>query len=323
MELFNPTLEKNATYVRPAYFMISGFIGIPNVRYYFVFLCFIYIFSVLGNTMVMTVIILDRALRAPKYIAVFNLALVDLLSSSALVPKVLDIFLLNHRYIPYNDCLTFMFFCYTFLTMQSLNLVALCYDRLIAIYYPLHYHTKVTHRVMLNIIVVFWLLDIFLAMLAVGLLTRLSFCKSVVINSYFCDHGPVYRLACNDYTPNLVISFFLPVLILYLPLLFILVSYYCIGYALSKISTVQERVRAFKTCTGHLSLVAIYYFPLIFVYLFGTTIHPNARIITLSLNTVIPPMLNPFIYVFQTREIKESLKKLLKIRGKAKISTTN
>ncbi|XP_069001752.1 olfactory receptor 1E16-like [Embiotoca jacksoni] len=323
MELFNPTLEKNATYVRPAYFMISGFIGIPNVRYYFVFLCFIYIFSFLGNTMVMTVIILDRALRAPKYIAVFNLALADLLSSSALVPKVLDIFLLNHRYIPYNDCLTFMFFVFTFLTMQSLNLVALCYDRLIAIYYPLHYHTKVTHRVMLNIIVVFWLLDIFLAMLAVGLLTRLSFCKSVVINSYFCDHGPVYRLACNDYTPNLVISILSPVLILYLPLLFILVSYCCIGYALSKISTVQERVRAFKTCTSHLSLVAIYFFPLMIVYLLATTIHPNARIITLSLNTVIPPMLNPFIYVFQTREIKESLKKLLKIRGKAKISTTN
>ncbi|XP_019131279.1 olfactory receptor 52K1-like [Larimichthys crocea] len=320
MEFFNSALGKNITFVRPAYFIISGFVGIPNIKFYYVFLFFVYTISMLGNTAVMAVIYLDHNLRTPKYIAVFNLAFVDLFGNSALVPKVLDIFLFNHRYIPYNDCLAFLFFCYTCLSMQALNLVALSYDRLIAITFPLHYQVKVTHRFMLSLIAFFWVFIITVVLLAIGLLTRLSFCKSVVINSYFCDHGQIYRLACNDRTPNSVIGKLLTALIVWLPLIFILLSYLKIGYALSKVATVQERVKAFKTCTAHLSLVAIYFLPVLITFTIGANIHPNARIINLSLTSVFPPMLNPIIYVLQTQEIKESVKKLLRIRKQSKIT---
>ncbi|XP_070700165.1 olfactory receptor 1E16-like [Pempheris klunzingeri] len=324
MEFFNSANGRNITFVRPAHFKISGLIGIPNIKYYYVCLFFVYIVSVLGNTIVITLIIFDHNLRSPKHIAVFNLAFVDLFSSSALVPKVLDIFLFNHHYIPYNECLAFLFFCFACFSMQALNLVALSYDRLVAIIFPLHYQVKVTQKFMLSLIAFFWVYAITITLTAVGLLTRLSFCKSVVIESYFCDHGPLYRLGCNDITPNRAIGGLSPILILWLPLIFILGSYCGIVYALSKISTAQERVKAFKTCTGHLSLVAIYFLPTIFVYRFGRTIHPNARIINLSLTAVIPPMLNPIIYVLQTQEIKESLKRFLKMRrGQSKIATTN
>ncbi|XP_075957925.1 olfactory receptor 1E16-like [Anarhichas minor] len=320
MNLFNSALGKNITFVRPEYFVISGFSGIPHIKYYYVFLFFVYIVSVLGNTAVMAVIYLDHNLRTPKYIAVFNLAFVDLFGSSALMPKVLDIFLFNHRYVPYNDCLTFCFFCYTCLSMQVLNLVALSYDRLIAIIYPLHYQVKVTHRFMLSLIASFWVFVVTVVLIAVGLLTRLSFCKSVVINSYFCDHGQIFRLACNDYTPSYVFGVLLVALILWFPLAFIVLSYLCIGYALSKVATAQERYRAFKTCTAHLSLVAIYFLPILITFM-SANIHPNARIINLSLTSVFPPMLNPIIYVLQTQEIKVSVKRLLRIRGKSKITT--
>ncbi|XP_018546565.1 olfactory receptor 146-like [Lates calcarifer] len=320
MELFNSALGKNITFVRPAFFIISGFIGVPNVKFYYVFLFFVYIVSVVGNTAVMVVIYLDHNLRTPKYVAVFNLAFVDLLGNSALVPKVLDIFLFNHHNISYNDCLTFLFFCYTCLSMQSFNLVALSYDRLIAIIFPLHYQVKVTHRFMLSLIASFWVLTIIAVLITVGLLSRLSFCESVVINSYFCDHGQIYRLACNNSFPNYVISFLFPVLIFWLPLVFILLSYLYIGCTLAKVATVQQGLKAFKTCVGHLSLVAIYFIPLLITFTLMEKIHPNARIINLSLTSVFPPMLNPIIYVLQTQEIRESLKRLLKIRGKSKIS---
>ncbi|XP_040907718.1 olfactory receptor 1-like [Toxotes jaculatrix] len=320
MDFFNSALGKNITFVRPAYFIISGFIGIPNVKYYYVFLFFVYVVSVLGNTAVMAVICLDHNLRTPKYVAVFNLAFADLFGSSALVPKVLDIFLFNHHYISYDDCFTFLFFCFSCLSMQSLNLVALSYDRLVAIIFPLHYQVKVTHRFMLSLIVSFWVFVIIAVLIAVGLLTRLSFCKSVVINSYFCDHGQIYRLACNDYTPSAVIAVLLPAVILWLPLVFIVCTYLYIGYALSKVATVQERVKAFKTCTAHLSLVAIYFLPILVTFTYLGNIHPNARIINLSLTSIFPPMLNPIIYVLQTREIKESIKRIFKIRVQAKIA---
>ncbi|XP_037323836.2 olfactory receptor 1500-like [Pungitius pungitius] len=319
MNSFNSALGKNITFMRPAYFIIRGFSGIPNIKYYYVFLCFVYVVSVLGNTVVMAVIYLDHNLRTPKYIAVFNLAFVDLLGSSALVPKLLDIFLFNHPYISYNDCLTFLFFCFTFLSMQVLNLVVLSYDRLIAIMHPLHYQVKMTHRFMLSLIASFWVFAITVDLVAVGLLTRLSFCQSVVINSYFCDHGQMYRMACNDYTPSYVLAKFLTVLVLWFPLSFIVLSYVCIGYALSKVATTQERYKAFRTCTAHLSLVAIYFIPILNTFTMSSGIHPNARIINLSLTSVFPPMLNPIIYVLQTQEIKASVKKILKVRSKSKM----
>ncbi|XP_027886234.1 olfactory receptor 1-like [Xiphophorus couchianus] len=319
MDSFNPFFVKNNTFIQPAYFIISGFIGLPNMKYYYVFLFFVFIISVLGNVAVMAVICLDHNLRAPKYVAVFNLAFVDLLGSCALVPKVLDIFLLNHYYVPYNDCLAFLFFCYICLSMQALNLVALCYDRLMAIMFPLHYHVKVTHKIMFSMITFFWLFVITCVLIAIGLLTRLSFCKSVVINSYFCDHGQIYKLACNDNFSNFVISQLLPFLFLWMPLIIIFSSYICIGYTLAQVVAAQERVKALRTCTAHLSLVVIYFFPILITFTMGSGIHPNARIINLSLTSVIPPLLNPVIYVLHTQEIRLSIKRILKGRNKAKI----
>ncbi|XP_028277967.1 olfactory receptor 1-like [Parambassis ranga] len=320
MEFFNSAIGKNITFVRPAYFIISGFIGIHNVKYYYIFLLCVYVVSVVGNTAVMALIYLDHNLRTPKYIAVFNLAFVDLLGNTALVPKVLDIFLFDRPLISYADCIMFLFFCYTCLSMQSLNLVALAYDRLIAISYPLHYQVKVTHRFMFTLIACFWAFAILAILIAIGLLTRLSFCNSVVIHSYFCDHGQIYRLACNDNFPSYVISFLSPVLFLWLPLLFILLTYIYIGYTLAKVASVQEGLKAFKTCIAHISLVVIYFAPLLITFTLMDKIHPNARIINLSLTSVFPPMLNPIIYVLQTQEIKESVKKLLKISGNRKIT---
>lgn len=319
MEFFNSALGRNITFIRPSYFIIRGFIGIPNVKFYYVFLFFVFVISMLGNTAVMAVIYLDHNLRTPKYVAVFNLAFVDLLGSSALVPKVLDIFLFNHNKIPYNDCLTFLFFCYTCLSLQSFNLVALAYDRLVAIIFPLHYQVKVTHRFMFSLIASFWLFAIIAVLIAVGLITRLSFCRSVVVNSYFCDHGQIYRLACNDYFPNDVVSFSYPVLIFWLPLVFILFSYLYIVVTLAKVATIQEGIKAFKTCMAHLSLVVVYFTPLLMTFTLMEKIHPNNRILNLSLTSVFPPMLNPIIYVLQTQEIKVSMKKILKIRLKSRI----
>uniref|UniRef100_A0A8C7ZCC7 G-protein coupled receptors family 1 profile domain-containing protein n=1 Tax=Oryzias sinensis TaxID=183150 RepID=A0A8C7ZCC7_9TELE len=278
---------KNITFVRPAYFKIVGFIGIPNMHYYYVFLFFVFFVSVLGNTTVMALIYLDHNLRSGKYVAIFNLAFVDLLGNTAL----------------------------------ALNLVALCYDRLIAILYPLHYQVRVTPKIMLSIVAFIWLFVLTCVLIALGLLTRLSFCDSVVINSFYCDHGPMYRLACNDQTPNLVHGNLLIALILWVPLIIIVSSYVCIGHTLAKISTAHERIKAFKTCTAHLSLVAIYFIPVLTVYNMRANIHPNARIINLSMTTVFPPMLNPIIYVLQTQEIRASLKKILQSKMNLRVAS--
>ncbi|XP_070990880.1 olfactory receptor 52E4-like [Oncorhynchus clarkii lewisi] len=300
------------TIIRPPYFFISGFIDIPHMEYYYVFLCFVYIISLVGNTFVMMVIYMDNSLHSPKYVAVFNLAFTDVCGSTAMVPKLLDTFLFSRQLISYNQCLASLFFIFLFLNMQSFNLTILSYDRLVAICCPLRYHMMVTHRSMFQLTGAAWAFAVFLMFLAVFFITRLSFCRSLVINSYFCDHGPLFRLAapCSDVVPNKVMGYLIAT-VLFLPMVFIISSYICITHALFTITLPQDRVRALKTCTSHLILVAIFYLPVNFTYFLHSIIPTNARIINLSLTSVLPPMLNPIIYVLKTEEFKESAKKLL------------
>ncbi|XP_064205542.1 olfactory receptor 1F1-like [Anguilla rostrata] len=300
----------NTTIVRPEFFFISGLSGIPHTKYYYVFLCFVYTLSVLGNSFIMFVIYTDHCLHSPKYIAVFNLAVSDLCVSTALVPPLIDTFLFKSQLISYEACLTNMFFVFWFLYMQSFTLTVMSYDRCVAICFPLRYNEIITTKSMLVITTILWIIAGLADLLLVVLINRLSFCKSIVIKSFFCDHGPTFRLACNDYTPNIVMGATQPALIFWLPLVFITGTYICIARALLKIATASERLTAMKTCTSHLILVAVYYFPICIIYgAIGFIVHHNIRIINASLSMVLPPMLNPIIYSLKTEEFTESIKK--------------
>uniref|UniRef100_A0A6Q2Z4N0 G-protein coupled receptors family 1 profile domain-containing protein n=1 Tax=Esox lucius TaxID=8010 RepID=A0A6Q2Z4N0_ESOLU len=299
--------ENITTIIRPPYFYISGFTGIPHMKYYYVFLCFVYIMSLIGNTFVMFVISMDRSLHSPKYIAVFNLALTDVCGTTALVPNLLDMFLFGRQYISYDQCLANYFFVVIFLFMQSFNLIILSYDRLVAICRPLRYHVLVSHRFMFQLTGAAWVFAVFIVLFPLSFITRLSFCGSVVINSYFCDHYPLYSLAapCSDVLPNRVLSHLIP----YKNPNKLSVLTYVLYISFHPLSLHRSlRHRAIKTCTSHLILVAIYYLPSNITYLFVFFIPSNIRIINLSLTSVLPPMLNPIIYVLKTEEFKVSRK---------------
>ncbi|XP_012996184.1 olfactory receptor 2AT4-like [Esox lucius] len=311
----NLSLTENiTTIIRPPYFYISGFTGIPHMKYYYVFLSLVYIISLMGNIFVMFVIYVDRSLHSSKYIVVFNLALTDVCGTTALVPKLLDMFFFDRQFISYDQCLTNQFFVIVFLFMQSFNLTILSYDRLVAICCPLRYHMLVSHRSMFQLTGAAWVFAVLIVLIPVGFITSLSFCRSVVINSYFCDHYPLYSLAapCSDVLPNRVMSHLIPCIVFFIPMIFIIASYICIIHALFTITLPRDRHRAIKTCTAHLILVAIYHLPVNITYLFVSFLPSNIRILNLSLTSVLPPMLNPIIYVLKTEEFKVSAKRLLK-----------
>ncbi|XP_030601423.1 olfactory receptor 1-like [Archocentrus centrarchus] len=302
----------NTTFVRPAKFYLSGFSNIPNIDYFFVFLCFIYIMTVLGNGFLLSVIWLVKTLHTPKYMIVFNMALTDLCGSTALIPKLLDTFLFDRRYIVYEACLSYLFFVSFFGGVQSWTLVTMAYDRFIAICFPLRYHSMVTKKAIGSMLMFVWLLILILMGLLVGF--RLSFCGSVVVKSFFCDHGPVYRLACNDTTLNIILANVAVSIAAFIPLIFIVLTYVCISIVLSRIASGEERLRALKTCTSHLILVAILFLPFVAtnIAVWASDIHPNARIINSTLTHTIPALLNPIIYALKTDEVMNAVKKLFK-----------
>ncbi|XP_036392280.1 olfactory receptor 51E2-like, partial [Megalops cyprinoides] len=300
--------------VHPPFFFINGFYNIPHIKYYYIFLLFVFVVTVLGNSFVMFIICTQRSFHTPKYLALFNLAVADLCESTALIPNLIATFLFNSQYISFDACIANMFFVFFFSSMESLTITVLAYDRFVAICFPLRYHTIINTTKMAVIITVLWTYNSIIIISTMVLITRLSFCRSIVVESFFCDHGPIFRLACNDNYPNHVMAYVNIVFSLYLPLIMIVLSYAFITRALLKIATWEGRLKALKTCSSHLILVAVYYLPIIGTYVAALTftLHPNARIINTSLSFAIPPMLNPIIYVLNTEEIKECTKKLFK-----------
>uniref|UniRef100_A0A3Q4GUD5 G-protein coupled receptors family 1 profile domain-containing protein n=1 Tax=Neolamprologus brichardi TaxID=32507 RepID=A0A3Q4GUD5_NEOBR len=285
-----------------------GFSNIPHVKYFYVFLCFVYIMTVLGNGFLLSVIWLVKTLHTPKYMIVFNMALADLCGSTALIPKLLDTFLFDRRYIVYEACLSYMFFVFFFGGVQSWTLVTMAYDRLIAICFPLRYHSIVTKTSITSMLLFIWLVTLSLTTLVVGLINRLSFCDSVVVKSFFCDHGPIYRLACNDPSLNIIMANVVVSIGVFIPLIFIACTYVCISIAL------KERVRALKTCTSHLILVVMFFLPvgITNIVAMASYIDPNARMINYTLTHTIPSLLNPIVYALKTEEVKNAIKKLCK-----------
>ncbi len=152
--------------------------------------------------------------------------------------------------------------------------------------------------------------------LAASLITRLSFCKSNVVESYFCDYGAVLGMACNDNSINIFITNLIVALFFVSPLLIIGLSYLGIFFSLSKITTWEARLKALKTCVSHLLLVVSSFLPVICIAIASsiTSLTPNTRIISASLSLSLPPMLNPIIYVLNTAEIRVLIQKLLQTR---------
>ncbi|XP_058600921.1 olfactory receptor 1M1-like [Onychostoma macrolepis] len=317
MNSLNVSFYQNISIVHPEYFFIIGLSGIPYSSYYYIFLFMVYFITVIGNSIVLVIIALERSLHSPKYIGVFNLALADIGETNALIPNMMKTFLFDSRYISYNACLANMFFVFLFSSIQSVTLVVLAYDRFIAICLPLRYHALVNNTTMILIFSAVWAFNSSVVALMVSFITQLSFCESIVIQSYFCDHGPVFRLACNDNNINKIIAFLVSVLYIVAPLIIIVLSYMGIFLALIKITTWQGRFKALKTCISHLLLVGIYFLPICSSYIAAllVSLTPNARVISTSLAYAIPPMLNPIIYVLKTAEIKDIIRKVFKNRS--------
>ncbi|KAI5628751.1 odorant receptor, family D, subfamily 111, member 10, partial [Silurus asotus] len=311
---WNPNFVQNASFVRPEYFYISGFSELPFSQYYFAFLLFVYSISLCGNLIVLFMILADRSLHIPKYMGIFNLALSDLGETNALIPNLVKTFLFDSQYISYEACLANMFFSLFFAGGQSLSLVVMAYDRFIAICLPLRYHVIINNSFMFATLTSIWFINFVIFGTMVILITRLSFCKTIEVKSFFCDHGPICTLACNDNSMNAFMVRFCIAVYLYVPLTAIILSYIGILLALTRITTWEGRLKALKTCVSHLLIVGIFFLPVSSMYIAALTsyIHPNARIMNTLLSATIPPMVNPIIYVLNTKEFRGFILKMLK-----------
>ncbi|XP_008831748.1 olfactory receptor 1J4-like [Nannospalax galili] len=268
----------------------------------------VYLTTVLGNLLIILLIRLDSRLHTPMYFFLCHLAFSDISLSSVTVPKMLSNMQTQHLSIPYEGCITQMYFFLLFVCIDNFLLGVMAYDRYVAICHPLHYMVIMREELCDLLVAGCWFLSFMHALLHTLLLSRLSFCADNTIPHFFCDLNELLKLSCSDTSLNELLIFTEGGVLTFLPLGSILGSYIFIGFAVLKVPSTKKICKVLSTCGSHLFLVFLYYGTLAVIYFFPSSNNSQVKdVIASIMYTEVTPMLNPFIYSLRNRDMKLAL----------------
>uniref|UniRef100_A0A8D0H0E0 Olfactory receptor n=1 Tax=Sphenodon punctatus TaxID=8508 RepID=A0A8D0H0E0_SPHPU len=296
--------------------LVSEFIllGFPSLRRWhlmlFVLVLFIYLLTVAGNGLIIVIVRVDQQLQTPMYFFLSNLSFLEIGYTTTVVPKMLETFLTSQTTICVSCCLVQSFFHFFLWITEFLILSVMSFDRYIAICKPLRYTTIMTNKLCIILALGAWMLGFVVIFSQVVMLLWLPFCAGNVINHFYCDVGPILKLACADTDLIEFLGFLGTITIIPSTLLFTVVSYIYIILTILHIPSSSGRQKAFSTCASHLTVVSILYGAVLFMYLkptAHTSFNPN-KVVSV-LNTVLTPLLSPFIYTIRNKEVKTAFRK--------------
>ncbi|XP_063291675.1 olfactory receptor 1J4-like [Pelobates fuscus] len=288
----------------------SDYVGHPA----FIFLIFltVYIISLMGNTFLVALVILSPQLHSPMYIFLSNLSLVDMSLTTVVVPQMLLNMLIRNKSISFIDCIAQVYFFIAFAGVECFLLTTMAYDRYVAICKPLYYTTIMNKKLCIQMASVCWVINFVNSVLHTLLIARLSFCGSRVVQHFFCDIIPLFKLSCSDTSVNELVIFTEGSLIVALPFVVTLISYIHVIRTIINIQSAMGRKATFSTCSAHLTVVAMFYGTMIFIYFRPSSAYSPAHDkIASVLYTVLTPMLNPFIYSLRNKDVKSAFRKLI------------
>ncbi|XP_034148905.1 LOW QUALITY PROTEIN: olfactory receptor 56B1-like [Esox lucius] len=140
---------------------------------------------------------------------------------------------------------------------------------------------------------------------------KVAFCGPNHILHAYCDAVSLTKLACSNVVEIQGSSFGLAMFVLLVPFTFIIFSYVNIIVSVMHIANAQGRLKTFSTCATQGCIILIYYIPRFVVYCTpyfpNLTMTPDLRISLTLIYSLFPPVANPFIYCFRTKEIRAIL----------------
>nr|XP_012420679.1 PREDICTED: olfactory receptor 1361-like [Odobenus rosmarus divergens] len=238
----------------------------------------LYLFECLGNLLAILAILLDPHLHSPMYFFLSNLSLLDICFTSTTNPKMLVNHLCGHSTISSEACLIQMYFFVAFGAADSILLLAMAYDRYLAICCLLCYMTIMNVLPCALLVVVPWISANLISMVHTILMTHLSF-RTDRIPQFFCDLNALIKLSCSN----------------------------------TQLNEMLGKRKAFSTCSSHFCVVSLFHGTIIGVYFNPASTHATQRDLAATVTyTMVTPMLHLFIYSLRNRDLKEALKKLLK-----------
>ncbi|XP_047547751.1 putative olfactory receptor 8G3 [Lutra lutra] len=311
MEIMDPGNHSTVTE-----FILAGLTEKPELQLplFFLFLG-IYVVTVVGNLGMTTLIGLSAHLHTPMYYFLSSLSFIDLCHSTVINPKMLVNFVTEMNIISYPECMTQLYFFSIFAIAECHMLAAMAYDRYAAICNPLLYNVIMSSHFCFWLTVGVYSLGIIGSTIHTSFTMRLLFCKSNVVNHYFCDLFPLLELSCSSIYINELLVLVLSAFNILTPALTILASYVFILSSILHIRSTEGRSKAFSTCSSHITAVAVFYGSAAFMYLQPSSVSSmdQGKVSSVFYTTIVP-MLNPLIYSLRNKDVKFALKKILESR---------
>ncbi|NWY04376.1 O10A7 protein, partial [Nothoprocta ornata] len=300
----------------PTTFLLLGFSSAYKAQ---VTLCLgfllIYLVTLLGNLLIMTLICLDSHLHSPMYYFLGHLSFLDICYSSVTLPKILKDTFSPQKTISFVGCVTQIYFFLCFGGSECVLLAAMAYDRYLAICHPLHYTTLMNKKICFCLAVISWLTGSFSSLIQAFIIANLPFCGSNVIDHLFCEVPFLLKASCSPSTHlSKIVSCALAGTIAMGSFLLILVSYIHIIWAV--LLRGAGRQKAFATCTSHLTVVSLFFGAGAISYLIPhSSLSKDIHEVLALLYAVVTPMMNPVIYSLRNSEVKGAIRKALHRRA--------
>ncbi|XP_029457550.1 olfactory receptor 52A1-like [Rhinatrema bivittatum] len=299
----------NSTTMYPAIFILVGIPGLEDLHYWIAIpFCVFFIFALLGNSAILTIITTTVSLHESMFIFLSMLALNDVFLCTSVVLKMLGIFWFNFGEIYMDACLAQMFFIHSFTSIESGILLAMAFDRYVAICNPLRYTSILTSNLIVKIGLILLVRATVLVAPCLFLIKRFSFYTTNVISHSYCEHMAVVKLAQADIRINSAYGLFVAFSILGVDVILISLSYVMIFRAVFSLPSKEARLKAFNTCTPHICVFLMFYALALFSFLshrYGKNIPSYIHIILSDLYLLLPPSLNPMVYGVKTKQIRE------------------
>ncbi|XP_020835122.1 olfactory receptor 10A7 [Phascolarctos cinereus] len=300
---------ENQTRVTEFFFL--GFTDNPEMQVcLFILFLIIYLVTLVGNFLIITVTSVDPALQTPMYFFLRNLSFLEVCFTLVMVPKMLVDLVSAKKSISFIGCGTQMYFFFFFGSSECFLLSMMAYDRYVAICNPLRY-TLIMNQGLCNLMAIgSWLSGVPVSMLQTAWMMALPFCGQNAVDHFFCDGPPVLKLVSQDTTMYEMQALASTLLFIMFPFSLILVSYTHIITTILKMPSATGRQKAFSTCSSHLIVVSLFYGTASLTYLRpkSTQSPESKKMVSLSY-TVITPMLNPIIYSLRNNEVKGAVRR--------------
>ncbi|EDL79786.1 rCG26691 [Rattus norvegicus] len=274
----------------------------------FVFSSMFYVASMMGNSLIVFTVASDPHLHSPMYFLLANLSFIDLGVSSVSSPKMIYDLFRKHKVISFTGCVTQIFFIHVIGGVEMVLLIAMAFDRYVAICKPLRYLIVMSPRMCIFFSVTAWVVGLMHSLVQLAFVVNLPFCGPNVLDSFYCDLPRFIRLACIDtYQLEFMVtvnSGFISVGSFFI----LIISYIVIIMTVQKHSS-SGSSKALSTLSAHISVVVLFFGPLIFFYTWPSPSTHLDKYLAIF-DAVITPFLNPVIYTFRNQEMKIAMKRV-------------